>query len=83
MCCTHIHSLCHVIDEGQQDIQTEVVGGLHLLTYITTAIRDGIHSLKPGSAWRGREDMNANLSQELDETFEHIITVGVTVVVDI
>lgn len=72
-----------MIDEGQQDIQAEMIGGLHLLTHITTAIRNGIHSLKPASASREGEETNANLGQELDEALEHVIAVGVTVIVDI
>lgn len=72
-----------MIDEGQQDIQTNIVGGLHLLTHVTTDIRNWIHSLEPGSARRGEWGTDTDLSQELDEAFEHIITVGVTVVVDI
>jgi len=72
-----------MIDERQQGIQTEIIGGLHLLIHITTAIRDGIYPLEPGSVYRRREDTNANLGQELDEAFEHIVAVGVTVIVDV
>lgn len=72
-----------MIDERQQGIQTEIVGGLHLLIYIATTILDRIYTLEPESAWRRREDTNANLGQELDEAFEHVVAVGVTVIVDI
>ena len=72
-----------MIDERQEDIQTEIIGGLHLLIHIATTTRNRIYPLELGSAWRRREDTNANLGQELDEALEHIIAVGVTVIVDI
>jgi len=72
-----------VIDERQQGIQAEIIGGLHLLVHITTTILDRIYTLQPESARRRREDINANLGQELDEAFEHVVAVGVTVIVDI
>ena len=72
-----------MIDERQEDIQTEIIGGLYLLIHIATATRNRIYPLEPGSAWRRRGGTNANLGQELDEALEHIIAVGVTVIVDI
>jgi len=72
-----------MIDERQQGIQTEIIRGLHLLIHIATVIRDWIDPLEPGSAWRRREDTDANLGQELDEALEHVVTVGVTIIVDI
>lgn len=72
-----------MIDERQQDIQTEIIGGLYLLVHVTAAVRDRIHSLGTRSALRGEDDISTSLGQELDEALEHIITVGVTVIVDI
>jgi hypothetical protein len=72
-----------VINERQQDIQTEIIGGLDLLAHVATTARNRIYSLQPRLAWKGEEDTDTSLGQELDEALEHVIAVGVTVVVDI
>ena len=72
-----------MIDERQQDIQTKVIGRLHLLIHVASGTRNRIHPLGAGSALRREENTNTNLSQELDETLEHIIAIGITIIVDI
>ena len=47
---THIHSLCHVVYERKQDIQTEVIRGLDLLAHVAATVLKRIYSLEKESA---------------------------------
>ena len=72
-----------MVDERKQDVQAEVIRCLGLLTNIAAAVRNRVYSLGRRSV-RGKGCiLNTNLSQEFDETLEHIIAVGVTIIVNI
>ena len=74
--------ICHMIHEAQDDVQAQVLCIL-LLRFAPSEPFHGINALHMVRASDNADAMRTNLGRELNDTFEHILTVHVAVIVHV